>query len=62
VKATLVVLFFMDLMSERPTAAFAFAAGLILVTILLVFVMGDVVMRTAPPIASPPGMTPRAYG
>jgi cytochrome c oxidase subunit 4 len=62
VKAILVGLVFMELALERPSIRFAFAAGLVMVALMLALMIGDVVTRATPPLENPAGMQPRAYG
>jgi cytochrome c oxidase subunit 4 len=61
-KAVLVALVFMELAFERPSIRIAFAAGLVMIAIMMALMIGDVVSRAAPPLANPPGMQPRAAG
>jgi cytochrome c oxidase subunit IV len=61
-KAVLVGLVFMELAFEKPSIRLAFAAGLVMITIMLALMIGDVVTRAVPPLAPPPGNEPRAYG
>jgi cytochrome c oxidase subunit 4 len=46
VKAGLVVCFFMELARERASVVYAFAVGLLMVALLLVFVVADVLTRS----------------
>jgi cytochrome c oxidase subunit 4 len=62
VKATIVGLVFMELAFEKPSIRFAFAAGLLMIGVMLALMIGDVVTRAVPPLANPPGMQPRANG
>jgi cytochrome c oxidase subunit 4 len=62
VKATIVGLVFMELAFEKPSIRFAFAAGILMIGVMLALMIGDVVTRVAPPLANPPGMQPRADG
>jgi cytochrome c oxidase subunit 4 len=62
VKAALVVVFFMEIGAERPTARFACAAGVVVLGVMLALVLADVVTRTVPPLEDPPGTAPRAAG
>ena len=62
VKAVLVGLVFMELAFEKPSVRLAFAAGLLMIVIMLALMIGDVVTRAAPPLETPPGNEPRAYG
>ena len=62
VKAILVGLVFMELALERPSVRFAFAAGLVMVALMLSLMIGDVVTRAPPPLENPAGTQPRAYG
>jgi cytochrome c oxidase subunit 4 len=61
-KATIVGLVFMELAFEKPSIRFAFAAGLLMIAVMLALMIGDVVTRAVPPLANPPGMQPRADG
>jgi caa(3)-type oxidase subunit IV len=61
-KVVVVGLVFMELAFERPSIRFAFAAGLVMIAIMLALMIGDVVTRTVPPLENPPGMQPRAAG
>ncbi|HEX3770804.1 MAG TPA: cytochrome C oxidase subunit IV family protein [Polyangiaceae bacterium] len=61
-KAVLVALVFMELAFERPSIRLAFAAGLLMIAIMLALMIGDVVTRAVPPLENPPGMQPRAAG
>ena len=62
IKAVLVAVFFMEIMTERPTVGIAFVTGVAFVAILVVFVVADIVTRSIPPMANPPGMATRVYG
>jgi cytochrome c oxidase subunit 4 len=62
VKAVLVAVVFMELWRERPTARFAFGAGLSLFALLVGLVVADVVTRAIPPLSNPPGTAQRAHG
>jgi cytochrome c oxidase subunit 4 len=62
VKAVLVAVIFMELWREKPTARFAFAAGLSLFALLLTLVVADVVTRAIPPLQNPPGTAQRYHG
>ena len=62
VKAALVVVVFMEIGMERPTARFALAAGVAMLGVMLALVLADVVTRTVPPLDNPPGTAPRAAG
>jgi cytochrome c oxidase subunit IV len=62
VKAVIVGLVFMELAFEKPSIRFAFAAGLLMIGVMLALMIGDVVTRAVPPLANPPGMQPRADG
>jgi cytochrome c oxidase subunit 4 len=62
VKAVIVALVFMELAFEKPSIRFAFAAGLLMIGLMLALMIGDVVTRSVPPLANPPGMQPRADG
>ncbi|HEY4015171.1 MAG TPA: cytochrome C oxidase subunit IV family protein [Polyangiaceae bacterium] len=62
VKAALVLIFFMEIGVERPTVRFACAAGVAMLCVMLALVVADIVTRTVPPLADPPGTEPRAQG
>jgi cytochrome c oxidase subunit 4 len=62
VKAALVVVFFMEIGRERASVRFAFAAGVVVLGVMLALVLADVVTRTIPPLEDPPGTAPRAWG
>jgi cytochrome c oxidase subunit IV len=62
IKAVLVAVFFMEIITEKPSVGFAIATGLFLLAILLTFVLADVVTRTIPPMSNPPGTAERTYG
>ena len=61
-KAVLVVVFFMEILTEKPTILFALLAGLTLVATLLALVIADVVTRADAPLGAPPGMALRDHG
>jgi cytochrome c oxidase subunit 4 len=50
VKAVLVVLFFMEIVLERVSVHATLAAGLAMVTLLIVFMVADVRTRETPPL------------
>jgi cytochrome c oxidase subunit 4 len=62
VKAVLVGLVFMELAFEKPGIRLAFAAGLVMIAVMLALMIGDVVTRAEPPLANPPGTEPRSAG
>jgi cytochrome c oxidase subunit IV len=62
VKAVLVGLVFMELAFEKASIRLAFAAGLVMIAVMLTLMVGDVVTRAAPPLENPPGTEPRSYG
>jgi hypothetical protein len=53
---------FMELAFERPSIRIAFAAGLVMIAIMMALMIGDVVTRAVPPLENPPGMQPRTSG
>lgn len=53
VKATLVVLVFMELSSEPFTVRITLVAGVLFVLLLLGFTVGDVLTRPSPPLLPP---------
>lgn len=53
VKASLVALFFMELLTEKFTVRIAFATGFAFVFLLIGFMAADVGTRQIPPVASP---------
>jgi cytochrome c oxidase subunit 4 len=61
-KALLVAIFFMELLTEKATVRFAFLAGLTLFALMLVLVVADVLTRSTPPLQAPPGTAQRYYG
>ncbi len=62
VKALLVGLVFMELAFERASIRLAFAAGLLMIVLMLALMIGDVVTRAVPPLENPPGTEQRSYG
>lgn len=60
-KALLVVVFFMELLTERASVRFAFVAGVTLLGLLVVLVVADIVTRGAPS-HYPPGTAERYRG
>jgi cytochrome c oxidase subunit 4 len=62
VKAALVVVFFMELLTEKVTARLAFAVCLSLFALLLAFILADIVTRGVPPLGSPAGTAERSRG
>jgi caa(3)-type oxidase subunit IV len=62
IKAALVAVFFMEILTEKVTARFAFAACLSLFALLLSLVIADVVTRPIPPLRDPPGTGQRYRG
>ncbi len=62
VKAVLVVVIFMEIADERPSIRFALVTGVVLLGVMMVLVVADIVTRTVPPLADPPGTAPRAFG
>ena len=61
-KAGLVVVFFMELLVERPTVRFAFATCVSLFALMLALVVADVVTRPVAPLRSPAGTQARDRG
>jgi caa(3)-type oxidase subunit IV len=62
VQASLIALFFMELIHEKPTVRFAFVTCLSLFALLVTFVVADVITRAIPPMQDPPGTAPRYHG
>jgi len=62
VQAVLSGLFFMELVTEKPTVRFAFATGLALFALMLSLVVADVITRAIPPLQNPPGTAARYHG
>jgi cytochrome c oxidase subunit 4 len=62
VKVVLVGLVFMELAFERPSIRLAFAAGLLMIAVMLTLMIADVVTRAVPPLDNPPGTESRSYG
>jgi caa(3)-type oxidase subunit IV len=62
VKVVLVGLVFMELAFEKPSVRLAFAAGLMMIAVMLALMIADVVTRAVPPLQDPPGTQPRDYG
>ncbi len=58
----LVGLVFMELAFEKASVRLAFAAGLVMIAVMLALMIGDVVTRAVPPLENPPGTEPRSYG
>ena len=61
VKAVLVGLVFMELAFEKPSIRLAFAAGLLMIAIMLALMIADVHARGSP-LGNPPGTEQRDYG
>lgn len=61
-KALLVLIFFMELLTERPTVRFAFVTGLSLFALMLTLVVADVLTRSPPVLRAPPGTAQRYHG
>jgi cytochrome c oxidase subunit 4 len=53
-KAVLVVLFFMEIATEPMSIHATLAAGLAMITVLIVFMVADVRTRETPPLGPPP--------
>jgi caa(3)-type oxidase subunit IV len=53
-KASLVAVFFMELIDQRPTNRFVLIAALILVCTLIALMAADVLTRGVPPMLPPP--------
>jgi cytochrome c oxidase subunit 4 len=62
VKAVLVAIVFMEFLHEGPAVHIALAVAISLFGLLLVFLVADIVTRTIPPLAPPPGNAQRAVG
>ncbi len=62
VQASLVALFFMELVYERTSVRVAFATCLSLFALLLALVAADVLTRATPPLRNPPGTGQRYHG
>jgi cytochrome c oxidase subunit 4 len=62
IKAALVAVFFMEILSERATVRFAFVTCLSLFALLVMLTVADVLTRAVPPLDNPPGTAPRAAG
>jgi cytochrome c oxidase subunit 4 len=62
IKVVLVGLVFMELAFEKASIRLAFAAGLLMILVMLALMIGDVVTRAVPPLENPPGTEQRAYG
>jgi cytochrome c oxidase subunit 4 len=62
VKAVLVLLFFMEILAEKPSVRFAFAAGLSMFALLMTLLVADILTRTIAPLEAPPGTAPRYHG
>jgi cytochrome c oxidase subunit 4 len=60
-KAGIILVFFMEILDERPTVRFAFAAGLTLFALLLSLVIADVLTRGSLG-PNPPGTAQRYRG
>jgi cytochrome c oxidase subunit 4 len=61
-KALLVAIFFMELLTERATVRFAFVTGLALFALMLTLVIADVLTRSPPVLTAPPGTAQRYRG
>jgi len=62
IQTTLVALFFMELVHEKPTIRFAFVTCLSLFALLVTLVTVDVITRSIPPLQDPPGTAQRYRG
>jgi cytochrome c oxidase subunit 4 len=62
VKAGLVAVFFMEILHERASVRLAIGTGVSLVCLLLALIVADLLTRTIPPLAPPPGNAQRAVG
>jgi cytochrome c oxidase subunit 4 len=62
IKAVLVAIFFMEILTEKASAHLAFAACLSLFALLLSLVVADVITRPVPPLLDPPGTGQRYRG
>jgi cytochrome c oxidase subunit 4 len=62
IKAALVAVFFMEILTERASVRFAFVTCLSLLALLLTLTVADVLTRSVPPLDNPPGTAHRAEG
>jgi cytochrome c oxidase subunit IV len=62
IKAALVAVFFMEILTERVTARFAFVTCLSLVGLLLALILADILTRSAAPLENPAGTAQRYRG
>jgi cytochrome c oxidase subunit 4 len=62
IKAGLVGVFFMEILTEKASSRLAFAACVSLFALLVALVVGDVVTRPVPPLRDPPGTGQRYRG
>jgi cytochrome c oxidase subunit 4 len=62
IKAGLVAVFFMEILHEAAATHLALGACFALLGLLLALLAADIVTRTVPPLAPPPGNEPRAEG
>ena len=52
----------MELAFEKASVRLAFAAGLLMIAVMLALTIANVVTRAVPPLEDPPGTQPRDYG
>jgi cytochrome c oxidase subunit 4 len=62
IKAILVAVFFMEILTEKVTVRFAFVTCLSLFALLLALLVADIISRAIPPLQNPPGTGERYRG
>jgi cytochrome c oxidase subunit IV len=62
IKATLVAIFFMEILTEKVTARIAFTVCLSLFGLLLALIFADILTRAAEPLENPAGTAQRYRG
>jgi cytochrome c oxidase subunit 4 len=62
VKASLVGVFFMEILAEKASARFAIAAGLVLMGLLLTLTLADILTRAPEPLAEPASADRQTHG